>query len=252
MRTPLIAGNWKMHGSREQVRALLSALLPLAPSYDSVEFAVMPPAVFLPQVASMLSGSVVRYGAQDVSDEAAGAFTGEIAADMLAELGCQYVIVGHSERRARHGETNACVARKSMAAWAADLIPVICVGETLAQREADETLHIVEQQLAAVLTLADNLPSLPQMVVAYEPVWAIGTGKVATPEQAQAVHEAIRKQLHAKDAVLASETRILYGGSVKPSNAKALFEMPDIDGALVGGASLVAEQFIQIGASCNS
>ena len=246
MRRPLIAGNWKMHGTQQSAHDLVQAIINAAKSVPNVELAVFPPFVHIAKCATLLSHSTVRYGAQNVSEFLNGAYTGEISASMLKELGCHYVIIGHSERRHIFGETNAMIAKKGIAAVNAGLIPILCVGETLAEREKELTLSVVQEQLEVVCILKDNCTAFADIVIAYEPVWAIGTGKTATPEQAQAVHAFIRARLLKIDATLASKTRILYGGSVKPDNAKALFEMNDIDGALVGGASLDANCFIEI------
>jgi triosephosphate isomerase (TIM) len=228
-RTRLVAGNWKMHGSRAANRALLDAILKGIPKAGSC--AVCPPFPYLADVAEQLRGSAVALGAQNVSEHAQGAYTGEVSAAMLKELGCRYAIVGHSERRQIYGETDARVAAKFAAASAAGLTPILCVGETLVEREAGRTEEVVARQLGAV--------EFKGAVLAYEPVWAIGTGKNATPEQAQAVHAFLRKKVP-------QDTTILYGGSVKAQNAKAIFAMPDVDGGLIGGASLVAEDFLAI------
>ncbi|MGD9582073.1 MAG: triose-phosphate isomerase [Lysobacterales bacterium] len=244
MRTRLVAGNWKMQGSRAANAALLSTLtaahLPAA-----VEAAVMPPYPYLDQARELLAGSAIGLGGQDCSAESGGAFTGEVAAAMLADCGCRYVIVGHSERRARHAESDALVARKFAAAQAAGLRPVLCVGETLEERERDQTLDVVRRQLDAVLELT-GVVAFADAVLAYEPVWAIGTGRTASPAQAQTVHAALRSHLAAMDANIAGSLRILYGGSVKGSNAGQLFAEADIDGGLIGGASLQAEEFLRI------
>lgn len=252
MRRPLIAGNWKMHGTQSRAQTLLHDIAQGAEAVNQVEFAVFPPFVYLSQCADYLSDSKVRWGAQTVSEHAEGAFTGEIAASMLVDLGCHYVIIGHSERRALYGESNSCVAQKCQAAFLAGLSPIICLGETLDERKQELTLQVVQEQLEVIMLLKDNCANFSRLVIAYEPVWAIGTGQTATPEQAQAVHLAIRDQVRQADPELAKTIRILYGGSVKSSNAKALFEMPDIDGALIGGASLDAGQFIEIGRLCNN
>jgi len=238
MRKPLVAGNWKMHGSRESIVALLAGL---SEGNDSVEVAVFPPYVWLPQTADSLAKRAIAFGAQNVSEQASGAFTGEVSGSMLAELGCGYVIIGHSERRSLYGETSEEIAAKFVAAQAEGLIPVLCVGETLEQREKAETLQVVAAQIGAVIAAA-GIDAVCNSVIAYEPVWAIGTGMTATPEQAQDVHRAIREQLGASG----KKTRILYGGSVKASNAAELFVQPDIDGALVGGASLDSVEFSEI------
>lgn len=250
-RRPLVAGNWKMHGTRESVTALLKALKHGCERLETAELAVFPPFVFIAHCEATLMRTQISWGAQDVSEYETGAHTGEISVAMLRDFHCRYVIVGHSERRQFHGETSEKVAAKVRAALKHGIRPIICVGETENEREAGQTLKVVQEQLAVVLRMNDNLASLKEMVIGYEPVWAIGTGKNGTPDQAQEVHAAIRAELHAHEVTLAETTRILYGGSVKPDNAGALFAMPDIDGALVGGASLQAEQFLQIGQQCN-
>jgi triosephosphate isomerase (TIM) len=234
-RTRLVAGNWKMNGSRASTSALLDALLDALERERGAEVAVFPPYPYLEQAAQRLAGTPVALGAQNVSEHAPGAYTGEVSAGMLRELGCRYVIVGHSERRQLLGESDAQVAAKFAAALGEGLTPIVCVGETLEQREAGETKQVVARQLDAVL----NRVSFGAAVLAYEPVWAIGTGRNATPEQAQEVHAFLRRRL-------GRETRILYGGSVKVQNAAAIFAMPDVDGGLVGGASLAAKEFIEI------
>ena len=244
MRRGLIAGNWKMHGSGAGIDALLAELKPAVAGL-SAELAVIPPLVYVPLVVNLLADSQVRVGAQDVSRYAGeGAYTGEVAAGMLKDVGCHYVLVGHSERREWFAESDAVVAAKVKAVLEQGLSPILCVGETLAQREAGETLAVVERQLSAVLSPLELPP--PGLVIAYEPVWAIGSGLTATPAQAQEVHAFIRGRLAAMDAALAREIRILYGGSVKADNAGELFAQPDIDGALVGGASLDASEFAAI------
>ena len=252
MRQYLVAGNWKMHGTQKSSRVLMQQIVDHLGLLSQVELAVFPPFVHIPLCQEIFQQSHVQYGAQNLSEYADGAYTGEVSAEMLADLGCHYVIIGHSERRGIFGETNEQVANKCQAAFAAGLVPIVCVGETLSEREKNLTLKVVQEQLEVVLLLKDNCANFSKLVIAYEPVWAIGTGKSATPEQAQAVHQEIRKQLREADPQLADVVRVLYGGSVKPANAKALFEMPDIDGALVGGASLDAQQFIEIGKSCNN
>ncbi|MCH9770597.1 MAG: triose-phosphate isomerase [Gammaproteobacteria bacterium] len=250
MRQYLVAGNWKMNGSTESVAGLIKGLLDEAASVKDVELAVFPPYPYLPQAAKALQSSSIAWGAQNLSCHSDGAYTGEVAANMLLDFNCRYVIVGHSERRQLYGEANAQVAAKFKQASEMGLTPILCVGESLTEREAGKTLAVVQEQLAVALGLHDNLPDFSQAVIAYEPVWAIGTGKTATPEEAQTVHAAIRAQLKAANADYA-KMRILYGGSVKPSNANTLFAMTDIDGALVGGASLVADQFIEIARQCS-
>lgn len=244
-RTRWVVGNWKMHGSLASNEALLGAIKARSP--DVAQVGVCVPHPYLAQAQRLLTGSAVAYGAQDVSEHAAGAYTGEVAASMAAEFGARLAIVGHSERRALHGETNDAVGRKAVAAAQAGLLPIVCVGETAEQRDADQTFHVVEAQLRAVLERAAELRG--GMVVAYEPVWAIGTGRTATPQQAQEVHAYIRMML--RDAGCEG-TPVLYGGSVKAANAAGIFAMPDIDGGLIGGASLVAEEFLAIVAACDA
>lgn len=239
-----MVGNWKLHGSLSTNAALLEQIK--AAGKTAATLAVCAPFPYLAQCQSLLAGSAVAWGAQDVSAEARGAFTGEVAASMLSEFGCGYVIVGHSERRSYHGETDAQVAAKALRALEHGITPIVCVGETLAQREAGETEQVVGRQLDAVLE-ALSVEQLGRIVVAYEPVWAIGTGKTASSEQAQAVHAFLRARVAARDAGVAQRLAILYGGSVKPDNAGELFAMVDIDGGLVGGASLKAEDFLAIG-----
>jgi len=242
MRRKLVVGNWKMNGSLAANQALLQALR--ASISDGLsDMAVCAPFPYLGQVSEQLAGSPIAWGAQDCSAHEAGAFTGEVSAAMLAEFGCRYAIVGHSERRTLHGEADQLVADKAKIALAHGLTPIVCVGETLAQREAGETASVVKRQLSAVIhTLAH---CISQVVVAYEPVWAIGTGRTASPEQAQEVHDLLRRQLHAATEKSDAMT-ILYGGSVKADNAATLFAQPDIDGGLIGGASLVAADFVAI------
>ena len=240
-RRKLVVGNWKMNGSRVGNAELLAALKAAGPWVGEV--AVCPPTVFLADTVLALQGSNVAWGAQDCSAHESGAYTGEVAAAMLAEFGCRYVIVGHSERRALHGESDQLVADKAKVALAHNLTPIVCVGETLAEREGGRTDEVVKRQLSAVIhTLAH---CISQVVVAYEPVWAIGTGRTASPEQAQAVHAVLRTQLMAATQ-RAGEMKILYGGSVKADNAAALFALPDVDGGLIGGASLKAADFSAI------
>jgi triosephosphate isomerase len=245
MRRPLVAGNWKLNGSRATTGALLDVLRGALSAPRGFDVLVCPPFVYLAEVAVQLAGSGILVGGQSVSTERAGAFTGEVAAEMLRDVGCTHAIVGHSERRALFGETDEIVARKFIAADAAGLQPILCVGETLKERQAGVTQAVVQRQLSAVL---DRVPvgQLGRAVVAYEPVWAIGTGQTATPQQAQEVHALIRRLVAARDARIASDLRILYGGSVKGGNAAALFGQPDIDGGLVGGASLDAADFLRI------
>lgn len=241
MSRKLVVGNWKMHGSRAQVGELLEALKAGLARAQGVGVAVCPPFPYLAQAAGLLAGTDVGVGAQNLAVETAGAYTGEVAGEMLADVGCRYVIVGHSERRTLYGEDNVLVARKFKAASEQGLVPILCVGEQLAEREAGTTEQVVAAQLDAVLDLCGEA-ALATALIAYEPVWAIGTGKVATPEQAQAVHAFIRGRV----ARGADTPTLLYGGSVKPDNAAGLFAQPDVDGGLIGGASLVAEQFLAI------
>ena len=241
MKKKLIAGNWKMNGGLAANQALLQALLQDVAT-PACDVAVAVPAAYLAQGQALLQGSPISLAAQDVSQHEVGAYTGEVSGAMLNDFGVRYVLVGHSERRQYHGETDAVVAAKALRALEAGVTPVVCVGETLAEREAGQTEAVVQRQLAAVITaLADRLP---QVVVAYEPVWAIGTGKTASPEQAQQVHAVLRAQLLAVSA--AAQVRVLYGGSMNAGNAAQLLAQPDIDGGLIGGASLKAADFLQI------
>lgn len=252
MRRSLIAGNWKMNGSKASIDNLLQALIRNCGELKNVELVVLPPFVYLDITEKLLSNTPIAWGAQNVSNESSGAFTGEIAASMLSDFHCRYVIVGHSERRHLYGENNQKIAAKFTAALKVGLNPILCVGETQEEREQGKTLKIVEEQLAAVLSLQDNLQSFVTSVIAYEPIWAIGTGHTATPDQAQAVHKAIREQLASQNKTLAGKIRIIYGGSMTPDNAAALCSMTDIDGGLIGGASLDAKKFIEIGQLCNN
>ena len=245
MRQPLVAGNWKMHGSRAENANLVNALLDLLPEGKRAEVLVCPPFPYLAETGRLLKDSGVQLGAQSVCAEGQGAFTGEVSASMLKDVGCRYVLVGHSERRQLYGENDALVARKFVAAQSQGLVPVLCVGETLEEREAGQTLAVVSRQLEAVLAVS-GVRSLADAVIAYEPVWAIGTGRTASGEQAQDVHAMIRAKVSGLDATIGGSVRILYGGSVKASNAQELFAMPDIDGGLVGGASLKADEFARI------
>jgi triosephosphate isomerase len=244
-RRKLVAGNWKMNGSRVESAALVEAIKRGVGSGLQADVALCPPFVYVPMVAEMLAGTPVAWGGQNLNVNKSGAFTGEVSGPMLKDFGCGYVIVGHSERRAYYGEDDAVVADKFGAAQAAGLVPILCVGETLAERDGNQTEAVVARQLDAVLA-KHGIASFAKAVIAYEPVWAIGTGKTATPQQAQEVHHFIRERLAAKDATVAGGTRILYGGSMKGSNAKELLAQPDIDGGLIGGASLVADEFLTI------
>lgn len=244
-RRPLVAGNWKMNASRATSAALLTALKHDISGRERAQVAVCPPFLYIPLAAETLAGSAVSWGGQNLDVHAAGAYTGEVSGAMLRDFACTYVLVGHSERRAIYGEADGLVAEKYAAAQTAGLIPILCVGETLDEREAGQTEKVVGRQLDAVLAKS-GMASLAKAVVAYEPVWAIGTGKTASPQQAQEMHAFIRSKLSKLDAAVASGLRILYGGSVKGSNAKELFAQTDIDGGLIGGASLQAEEFITI------
>jgi len=251
MRRPIVAGNWKLHGSRAENARLIEELMAQLPSKPAGTCIVCPPFVYLQECGRLLRGSSIELGAQDVCAEAQGAFTGEVCAAMLKDVGCEYVIVGHSERRLIYREADQLVARKFAAAQSKALIPILCVGEQLADREANRTQDVVQRQLDAVLELC-GVDAFAHAVVAYEPVWAIGTGRNATPDQAQEVHAFIRARLGARSAKIAAETRILYGGSVKAGNAAELFAMPDVDGGLIGGASLKADEFLAILAAAKS
>jgi triosephosphate isomerase len=242
----LIAGNWKMNGALDASRALVADLRAGVAGAAHADLLLCPPYVYLRDVAQWIAGSTLKLGGQNLCDrEGSGAFTGEISGAMLADVGCGHVIVGHSERRALYGDTDAVVAAKFRAAQAAGLIPILCVGETLDEREGGATEQVVTRQLEAVLEAA-GVAAFARAVVAYEPVWAIGTGLTATPEQAQQVHALIRSSVAGRDATIAASLTILYGGSVKGANARELFAMEDIDGGLVGGASLVAREFLEI------
>ncbi len=252
MRKSLVAGNWKMHGSRQQLADLLGELLEGVGTSAGAEVLVCPAFVYLHEAAALLAGSKIELGAQNVCSQAGeGAFTGEIAAAMLADIACRYVIVGHSERRAIYAESDEQVAEKFVAAQAAGLLPVLCVGESLEERESGATEAVVARQLDAVLEKA-GIAAFKDAVIAYEPVWAIGTGKTASPEQAQQVHSFIRSKIAGKDAKIAGLLRILYGGSVKPGNAAEIFAQTDVDGGLIGGASLKARDFLAIVAAADN
>ena len=244
MRPKLVVGNWKMNGSRAANASLLAGIVAGLDNANAT-CAVCVPAPYLQQCADTLAGGKLAWGAQDVSVHASGAYTGEVAASMLLDFGCSYVIVGHSERRAYHGETDQVVAQKTLAALNAGLTPIVCVGETLEQREAGQTSVVVGRQLSAVLELLD-VDAAARIVVAYEPVWAIGTGKTATPAMAQEVHAQLRSQLRERSAAAGERVAILYGGSMKPDNAAELMAQGDIDGGLIGGAALKAADFLAI------
>jgi len=249
MRKFLVAGNWKMNGdsaaSSELVGGIISGLSGMADKADTIEVLVCPPFPYLAAVRDLVRGSELRLGAQNVSAHVSGAHTGETSPAMLSDVGCEFVLVGHSERRNIYGETSEQVAAKFAAALAAGVTPLLCVGETLGEREAGNTEAVINEQLAAVLDTS-GIGAIASAVIAYEPVWAIGTGKTATPEQAQDVHRHIRGVLEALDADVAANVQILYGGSVKGDNAAGLFGRPDIDGGLIGGASLKAADFLAI------
>ncbi|MBW3551401.1 MAG: triose-phosphate isomerase [Proteobacteria bacterium] len=246
MRRKIVAGNWKLQGSRAFAGELLDAVAAAAQPHG-LERLILPPLPYLAELAARYGDRGLQFGAQDVSVNDQGAYTGEVSAAMLLEIGARYVLVGHSERREHHGETSELVARKFLAAKQAGLIPILCIGETLDQREKGQTECCLQAQLAPLL--AQDAAAFDGAILAYEPVWAIGTGKTASPEQAQAVHAFIRSELAAQDARIAGSLPILYGGSVKAGNAAALFSQPDVDGGLVGGASLVAADFNAIAAA---
>ncbi|MBS0358641.1 MAG: triose-phosphate isomerase [Proteobacteria bacterium] len=250
MRSKIIAGNWKMHGSKDSVTALLSNIKSNFAA-SSPQLIVFPPYVYLEQVQQTLKDTKIQWGAQNLSANEPGAYTGEVAAQMLLDFGCKYSLVGHSERRSFYHEDNILVAMKFAQAQRHHLIPILCVGETLQQREQGLTEEVIREQLQAVLLLQAGVQGFRQAVIAYEPVWAIGTGLTATPEQAQEVHQFIRRELAKQDEVIAAQVSIIYGGSVKAVNAKSLFAMPDIDGGLVGGASLDAHEFVEIAKCIN-
>ncbi|MHB8257879.1 MAG: triose-phosphate isomerase [Acidiferrobacterales bacterium] len=245
MRRPMVAGNWKMNGTQAEAAALVGGIEQGLAGVRHAEILVCPPYILVPVVAEWLSGSRVTWGGQNLSAHKSGAYTGEISGSMLRDFGCSHVIVGHSERRALYGESDQTVAEKFRAAQSVGLVPILCVGETLAEREASQTETVVARQLDAVVKLA-GIAAMDNAIVAYEPVWAIGTGRTATPEQAQSVHAFIRARLAQLSATVAERLRILYGGSVKAANAQQLFGQPDIDGGLIGGASLDVEEFLAI------
>ena len=244
-RTPLVAANWKMNGNLADIKVLLDGVLAGIRKECAAEIAICPPFVYLAELALALQNSDIRLGAQTVSEHEAGAYTGEVSVSMLQDFGCQYVIVGHSERRHIYGESDKQVAAKFLAAVEGDLQPILCVGERLEERETGNTEEVIARQLDAVIALAD-IEAFQSAVIAYEPVWAIGTGKNASPEQAEEVHEFIRLRLARHDDAVAASIRILYGGSVKADNAASLFSMANVDGGLIGGASLKADEFTSI------
>ena len=244
MRRSLVVGNWKMNGTRASSESLANGIVAGLGS-DHADIAVCAPYVYLPYIAEVVKGTALALGSQNVADQASGAYTGEISASMLKEIGVTYALVGHSERRSYYGDTDATVAARFKQAQEQGIIPILCVGETLEEREQDKTFSVINEQLDAVIDLV-GIAAFDAAVIAYEPVWAIGTGKTATDEQAQEVHYYIRQYIAAKDQTIADKIQILYGGSAKPDNAKGLFAMPDIDGGLIGGASLDAESFLKI------
>jgi triosephosphate isomerase len=245
MRQTLVAGNWKLNGSKDSIQTLVKGIADGMSAVNGTAVAVCPPYVYIPMVQELLAGTAIGLGAQDVTDQESGAYTGEVAASMLKEIGCQYVVVGHSERRAIYGEQDEDTAKKYAATRKEGLIPILCVGELLEERESGDTENVVARQLDAVISL-EGVAALADGVIAYEPVWAIGTGKTATPDQAQDVHAFIRRKIAALDADVAEKVQILYGGSVNGGNAAELFAMDDIDGGLIGGASLKADDFLAI------
>ena len=245
MRRPLVAGNWKMNGSREMTRALVTGIAADLPRQCGTDVVVCPPYVYLEMCRELVPEGEISVGGQDLDVHEPGAFTGEIAADMLVDVGCRYVIVGHSERRSLYGETDERVAQKASVASTKGLVPIVCVGETREEREEGVTAEVVRRQLGVVIETA-GIDIFPKALVAYEPVWAIGTGLTASESQAQEVHALIREQLCDASEQVAADTRVLYGGSVKPDNALGLFSQPDIDGGLIGGASLKADDFLGI------
>ena len=245
MRKPIVIGNWKLNGGTAASEALVAGILAGLPGLDAVDVGVCPPHVLIPQTIQQVARTSLAVGGQNCSEYTSGAYTGEVSADLLRDVGCHYVLVGHSERRALFGETNDVVARKVRVALAAGLTPVLCVGETLAEREAGHMNAVVESQIQAVLAEI-GIAKFERLVIAYEPIWAIGTGLTASPAQAQAMHAMIRGVLNAQNAAVARAVRIQYGGSVKADNAAELFAEPDIDGGLIGGASLKAEDFLII------
>jgi len=247
MRQTLVAGNWKMHGTRAGVADLIEDVRQGMATVGGTQVAVCPPFVYLSEVSHLIAGSAIALGGQDLCPETGeGAYTGEVSGAMLQDVGCSYVIVGHSERRALYGDSDDVVARKFCAAQAAGLTPILCVGEQLEERESGDTEAVVARQLDAIMAQDGGVIALAKAVIAYEPVWAIGTGRTASPEQAQQVHAFIRGRIAEHDPAVAGKVQILYGGSVKAGNAAELFAMADIDGGLIGGASLDAEQFLAI------
>ncbi|MGR9087650.1 MAG: triose-phosphate isomerase [Gammaproteobacteria bacterium] len=244
MRRSLVVGNWKMNGTLASAEALAKGII-AGLSSDHADIAICAPFVHIPALSQLVKGSNLALGSQNVADKSSGAFTGEISAAMLSEFDCTYALVGHSERRTYYGDTNESVAERFCQAQSRNIIPILCVGETLEQREQNQTFAVIDEQLDAVVAAA-GIQAFNTAVIAYEPVWAIGTGKTATDEQAQEVHKYIRSYIAAKDPAVAEKVQILYGGSAKPENARGLFAQPDIDGGLIGGASLDADSFLKI------
>ena len=245
MRRPIVAGNWKMNGTQSEAAMLIDGILAGLDTVENVDVVVCPPFTLISFVASVLNGSGIGYGAQNLNVNDVGAYTGEVSGPMLRDLGCTYVIVGHSERRALYGESDDIVAEKFRAAQQHSLVPILCVGETLEQREKNQTEKVITRQLDAVIDIV-GIQGFGEAVIAYEPIWAIGTGMTATPEQAQDVHRFVREKLSGLDSKIAANLRLQYGGSVKGTNARGLFDQPDIDGGLIGGASLQADEFLNI------
>lgn len=246
MRNKIVAGNWKMYGNRAANEHLIDFIKAHYQPKPHLQCVLFPPFIYIPQVQQLLQHSNIQWGAQNLSESEPGAYTGEIAASMLVDYGCKYVLIGHSERRLLFSENNEHIALKFSQALRYNLIPILCIGETLEQRESGRTLEIISNQLNSVLHLSSGVQGFQKAVIAYEPVWAIGTGKTASPDIAQEVHQFIRKIIAEKNEAIANALTILYGGSVKPSNAKALFSMPDIDGGLIGGSSLNTHEFMEI------
>jgi len=245
MRKVLIAGNWKMNGSKASVESLIKGVVAGSSELKNVSLAVCPPFIYIPQVSEAVAGSAVGLGSQNISTQASGAFTGEISTDMIKDFGCTYSIIGHSERRTLYAETDEVVAEKFKVVKAAGLIPVLCIGETLEERETGVTEKVLARQLDAVIAVNGD-DAFADCVIAYEPVWAIGTGKTATPQQAQDAHDFVRKHIATANAENAQKVQILYGGSMNPANAAELLAQPDIDGGLIGGASLKPDDFLAI------
>jgi triosephosphate isomerase len=252
MRKPLIAANWKMNGTRNSVEALLSDIKSAANTVANADLVIFPPAIFLEQTECLLSGTSIAWGGQNFYPEPFGAFTGELSSGMLCEFGCHFALIGHSERRQLLGETDHQVALKYQMALQTGLTPIVCIGETLEERKNHLTYPVLRRQLEVIFSISDETDHLRQLVIAYEPIWAIGTGLTAEPAMAQAVHAQIRDWVAEYDTTAAKGLRILYGGSLKKANAAALFAMPDIDGGLIGGASLNATEFLDIARLCNS